>query len=547
MPELAHHLEARVQRGRVAEVAAGQDDPVGHLPVELLHDLDGDRLLAFDAQRVHRVGEVDQTFGGELLHDFHAAVEVRIEPEHQRAVRQRLHELRGRDLVARQEHHHGQARRRAERRQRRAGVAGGRAGDGLDLEALLNGLAHDADQHGHAQVFERAAVAVAAQLDPQVIDADFAPVALGPEEIGAAFVHRDDHVVGQLRHDPLALAPHARAVRPLVVPVAVVEQLHPGGTAAVLQGLDVVDDLQQAVALGAAVDRASDRPRPFAAIETAEFRGVRHGGTIAASAPLARSFWLPPNRHKKCHISVLSEPLRGRRWRPALRPAEPVVRGPDDRLFRARARLHAGRSGSGRRRLAARVAARARRAAGRRTVHRARQQRSHDPRSYFSDARLRIPVLERAPEGVRVLRVPANFVVHRGLFKSIAERDAADPESPRERDLSARSRRARRALLLRANRRGRRRKRARGRAALVPRLAQTPRRLDLTLLESLHFPGHLALVGENAAASKPGVGGDFGRGLSGRVVCGPRRLWQFAAWAPFCSKRKACWTAAMAR
>src|SRR6185369_8094132 len=80
-------------------------------------------------------------------------------------------------------------------------------------------------------------------------------------------------------------APDARTVRPLVVPVAIVEQLHPGGTAAVLQGLDVVHDLQQPVTLGAAVNRTSDRPRPFAAIETAEFRGVRHGGTIAAPPP----------------------------------------------------------------------------------------------------------------------------------------------------------------------------------------------------------------------------------------------------------------------
>src|SRR6185369_12957510 len=38
--------------------------------------------------------------------------------------------------------------------------------------------------------------------------------------------------------------------------------------------------------------------------------------------------------------------------------------------------------------------------------------------------------------GLRVLRVPANFVVHRTLFKSIAERDAQDPQSPRQRDLS---------------------------------------------------------------------------------------------------------------
>jgi phosphatidylglycerophosphate synthase len=57
-------------------------------------------------------------------------------------------------------------------------------------------------------------------------------------------------------------------------------------------------------------------------------------------------------------------------------------------------------------------------------------------RNALRDTRLRIPVSERAPEGVRVLRVPANFVLHRGLFKSIAERDAVDPNSPRERDLA---------------------------------------------------------------------------------------------------------------
>ena len=57
-------------------------------------------------------------------------------------------------------------------------------------------------------------------------------------------------------------------------------------------------------------------------------------------------------------------------------------------------------------------------------------------RESLRDARLRIPVLDSVPEGLRVLRIPANFVVHRGLFKSIAERDARDPHSPRERDLS---------------------------------------------------------------------------------------------------------------
>jgi len=57
-------------------------------------------------------------------------------------------------------------------------------------------------------------------------------------------------------------------------------------------------------------------------------------------------------------------------------------------------------------------------------------------REALRDPRLRIAILERAPQGLRVLRIPANFVVHRGLFKSIAERDEKDPDAPHERDLA---------------------------------------------------------------------------------------------------------------
>ncbi|MET0794431.1 MAG: CDP-alcohol phosphatidyltransferase family protein [Polyangiaceae bacterium] len=57
-------------------------------------------------------------------------------------------------------------------------------------------------------------------------------------------------------------------------------------------------------------------------------------------------------------------------------------------------------------------------------------------RAALADARLRIPVTDSAPQDLRRVRVPANFVVHRGLFKSIAERDALDPNAPPERDLA---------------------------------------------------------------------------------------------------------------
>jgi phosphatidylglycerophosphate synthase len=53
--------------------------------------------------------------------------------------------------------------------------------------------------------------------------------------------------------------------------------------------------------------------------------------------------------------------------------------------------------------------------------------------SALRDARLRIPLRDAAPSGARVFRVPANVVVHRGLFKYLAAQAAAD--QPRERDL----------------------------------------------------------------------------------------------------------------
>ena len=73
----------------------------GHFPVELLDDLDADGLLALDAQRVHRVGQVKRRVLGDLLHQLHAAVEVGVQVEHQRAVGNRLDQLRASEILPR--------------------------------------------------------------------------------------------------------------------------------------------------------------------------------------------------------------------------------------------------------------------------------------------------------------------------------------------------------------------------------------------------------------------------------------------------------------
>lgn len=131
-PEVLAHLEPLVEGVDVPEVAARDDDPVGHLPVKLLQDLDRGGLLALQAKRVHAVCQVDRRLGGHLLDQLHAAVKVGVDGQHERAVGDRLHQLREGDLVGGEEHDGGDARGGAVRRQRRRGVAGRRAANGGD-------------------------------------------------------------------------------------------------------------------------------------------------------------------------------------------------------------------------------------------------------------------------------------------------------------------------------------------------------------------------------------------------------------------------------
>jgi hypothetical protein len=91
-------------------------------------------------------------------------------------------------------------------------------------------------------------------LHPQVLDVDLAAVALGPEEIAVAFERRDDVLVVDERDDPFLLAPDPGAVGINALPVAVLEQLHPGGRGAGAERLHVVLDLEQVAARGTTVD-----------------------------------------------------------------------------------------------------------------------------------------------------------------------------------------------------------------------------------------------------------------------------------------------------
>ena len=270
----------------------GRIDDVGNLPVELLDDLERQRLLAFEPEAVHRVGEIDAALCGQPLDDRHAAVEVRVEGEDEGAVGERLDELRGRDARPRQDDDRRNPCGRGVGGEGRRRIAGRGAGDGADVAAVGDHLLDDRDEHGHAEILERSGVRVAAHLHPEIFDADLAAVALGPEDVRAAFVHRHDVLVADLRADPFLLAPDAGAVRPRGPLVAIVEEAHPGDRAAVPQRVDVVRDLQQLAARRAVIDRLPDGMLAVASGDAAKDGSVgAHGSSLMKLTWPARPGW----------------------------------------------------------------------------------------------------------------------------------------------------------------------------------------------------------------------------------------------------------------
>ena len=125
-----HQLDERLaEGGRVAEVAAGHDDPVGHLPAQRLQDAVHDRLLAFEAERVDAVDQVDAELPADLLDAGHGVVEVAGDLHGQGPVVEGLGQLAVGDLAgADEDDGPHQAGGGAVDGERGAGVAGAGAG-----------------------------------------------------------------------------------------------------------------------------------------------------------------------------------------------------------------------------------------------------------------------------------------------------------------------------------------------------------------------------------------------------------------------------------
>src|SRR5262249_29134380 len=128
--------------------------------------------------------------------------------------------------------------------------------------------------------FERAGMAVAAELDPQVREPQRLAEAIRPKQVRAAFVHRDDAVVVELRHHPLFLAPDAAGVRPAVAALALVEEARPARGIALFERVQVMANFQELAALGAVVDDLLDVVAALTASDAAKCTTVFHGARV---------------------------------------------------------------------------------------------------------------------------------------------------------------------------------------------------------------------------------------------------------------------------
>src|SRR5439155_881012 len=87
--------------GRVAEVAGRQHDPLRRAPVELLQQLEHDRLLSLDPEGIDGVDQVETKLRAGLLGELETVIEVAAHEQGPCTVGERLGQLAERDLPSR--------------------------------------------------------------------------------------------------------------------------------------------------------------------------------------------------------------------------------------------------------------------------------------------------------------------------------------------------------------------------------------------------------------------------------------------------------------
>ena len=251
-------LQSLPEAGDGAAVAHGDGDVVRHLPVQLLHDLQGHGLLALGEVGVDgSVAVVPAPAVDGLLGEFEGLLIAALNGDDGGAEGHQLGHLSlggtGGDEDVGLE-----ARRRGVAREGRGGVAGGGAGD--DLRPRLPGLGH---RHGAGPVLQRCGGVLAVVLHPELFQTQLLRQA-GLLVQGAP-AHPQGGVGGlRLHRQQLPVPPHG-----VVLPG---RQLLTGQL-----GLDVVvvvDNVQNAAAL--AVGQIRHRVVGLAALDAFAVQNVFH-------------------------------------------------------------------------------------------------------------------------------------------------------------------------------------------------------------------------------------------------------------------------------
>ncbi len=169
------------------------------------------RLLAFDAERVDGVEQVDAEAVGEHAHQRENLIEVGFHLKRARAVFQRLRQLAVGDVAVRDEDDGIESGGAGIGRHGCGRVAGGDARHALAAES--NRLR---DAAGHAVVFERSGGIEALVFERQPIQAAVLSGARRVQQRRVAFAKRDDLMVMAIERQQFAIAPDAALVERVV-------------------------------------------------------------------------------------------------------------------------------------------------------------------------------------------------------------------------------------------------------------------------------------------------------------------------------------------
>src|SRR5579883_395241 len=257
--EIAEFAQCFAESGRVAEIAAGQDDPVRRIPVALVQHFEDDRFLALDAKRVDGVEQVDAEAIGQGPHERENLVEVGFHLKRAGAVFERLREFAVRDIAVRDENDGIEAGGAGVRGHGRRGVARGNAG--YAFASQPERLRHTA---GHAVVFERAGGIETLMLEGEAIETAVLSSGGCIEQRRIAFAQRHDAAFLAIERQKLAITPDAALIERLITSPSLPPHFLPGGSFGVTEEAN----FEQTSALRAVIDHFSNvKARPTFLLE----------------------------------------------------------------------------------------------------------------------------------------------------------------------------------------------------------------------------------------------------------------------------------------